>query len=105
MPPTRPRGRPLFLFVLYTYTAGLVLACLLWRGISTYSWATVPQLVDGTAYRPFVTRALLPSVVRTIVRATPGLERRVTDRVTRAVEGAHPGQRTDRLLAALGWTA
>lgn len=100
----RMRGRTLFLALLYSYCAVLVLAFLLLRGISTYSWATVPQLVDGTAHRPFVTRALVPAVVGGIVRATPWLESRVTSRMTRAVADARPGQRMDRALATLGWT-
>ncbi len=57
------RGRWIFLALLYSYCAVLVLAFLLLRGISSYSWATVPQLVDGTAHRPFVTRSLVPAVV------------------------------------------
>lgn len=102
MPP-RPFARRLFRFVLYAYAAGIVLVLLLLRGISTYDWATVPMLVDGTAYRPFVTRALVPTVVRTLVDATPMLEARVEARVSGALARSGPGQRADRALEALGW--
>ena len=102
---SRPIARRLFLFILYSYVALVVLVCLLLRGVSTYSWATVPMLVDGSAYRPFVTRALLPTVVRTLVRATPALQARVDARIARAVANIGPGQRIDRALATLGWTA
>jgi hypothetical protein len=101
---SRPRGRWLFLTLLYAYASFLVLVCLLLRGISSYSWATVPLLVGETAYRPFVTRALLPAIVRGVVWATPGLQARVDARVARALEQAGPGQHTDRALATLGWT-
>jgi len=99
----RGRGRMVFLALLYSYCAALVLALLLVRGISTYSWATVPGLVDGTAHRPFVTRALLPGLVGGIVRATPWLAERVEARVAGAVASARPGMRLDRALATLGW--
>lgn len=99
-----PIARRLFRFVLYAYSAALVLVFLLFRGISTYDWATVPKMVDGTAHRPFVTRALLPTIVRTVVRATPAIEAKVTQRATAAVENAHKGARADRMLATLGWT-
>src|SRR5262245_6296964 len=97
------RGRLVFLALLYTYCAVLVLAFLLMRGISTYSWATVPQLVDGTAHRPFVTRALLPAVVGGVVRATPWLAARVEAKVAGAMASARPGMRMDRALQTLGW--
>jgi hypothetical protein len=93
----------LFRFVLYAYAAGIVLVLLLLRGISTYDWATVPMLVEGTAYRPFVTRALVPTVVRTLVRATPVLEAKVEARVAGALARSGPGQRADRALDTLGW--
>lgn len=97
-------ARRLFLTVLYAYVSLLVLVCLLLRGVSTYAWATVPMLVDGTAYRPFVTRALLPSIVRGLVRVTPAVRSRVDARVAHALANAGPGQRFDRALATLGWT-
>jgi hypothetical protein len=104
MSASRPHARRLFLALLYAYVSVLVLVCLLLRGISTYSWASVPLLVDGTAYRPFVTRALLPAIVRGVVRATPGLHAFVDARLARALEHSGPGQHFDRALATLGWT-
>ena len=101
---SRVRGRTILLACLYTYCASLVLALLLFRGISTYDWATVPKLVDGTAHRPFVTRALLPTVVRTIVDATPAVRARVEGRVAGALANSRPGSRPERLLTTLGWT-
>lgn len=101
-----PRTWPrlVFLALLYTYVSGLVLAFLLIRGMNTYAWATVPKLVDGTAYRPFVTRALLPTLVRGVVRATPALHARVDARIERLLANARPGQQFDRTLDTLGWT-
>ena len=100
----RPFARRLLLALLYSYVACLVLVCLLLRGISTYSWATVPALVDGTAYRPFVTRALLPAIVRGVVRATPALRTRVEARLASSLASTRPGWHLDRALAVLGWT-
>src|SRR6266705_2690125 len=96
MTTTRSFVRRLFLAGLYSYVASLVLMCLLLRGISTYAWATVPMLVDGTADRPFVTRALLPTIVRGVVRATPALQSRVEARIALDLANAHPGQHMDR---------
>ena len=101
----RPVARRVFLFVLYAHVAALVLALLLVRGISTYSWATVPALVDGTAHRPFVTRALVPTVVRSIVGVTPAIQARVEAKVAAGLSQSGPGRRLDRALATLGWTA
>ncbi len=102
MPP-RSFARRMFRFVLYAYAAAVVLVLLLLRGISTYDWATVPMLVDGTAYRPFVTRAFMPTIVRTIVQATPALAERVESRITGLLEHSRPGLHADRALATLGW--
>ena len=101
---SRPLARRVFLALLYAYVSALVLVCLLLRGVSTYSWATVPMLVDGTAYRPFVTRALLPAIVRALVRATPALQARLDARLARALANVGPGHHVDRALATLGWT-
>ena len=101
---SRFRGRTLLLAWLYSYSAVLVMTLLLFRGISTYSWATVPKLVDGTAHRPFVTRALLPAVVRGVMAATPAVRERVERRVAGALADARPGSRPERALEALGWT-
>lgn len=40
-------------------------------GVNGYNRAEFQDMVDGKAYRPFVTRALMPWSIRTIVAATP----------------------------------
>jgi hypothetical protein len=59
---------------------GLIAAFVLWvfllgSGVNTAGWARIEQMVDYSAFRPFVTRALLPLIVRGANAVVPRLDR------------------------------
>lgn len=66
-------------------------------GLNLYPEIQFPDLVKGTAHRPFVYRTLLPTTVRLLTAATPGSWREQVDRWTRV----RPPLR--RMFRILGW--
>ncbi len=88
------RLRGLVRFLAYLYVSGLVLLIFVVRpGIDGAPRASFPDMIDGTAYKPFVTRALVPVIVRVVAAATPEI---VHETVRARIE-------TRRLPNALGW--
>ena len=82
------------LFVLYCLTAGLVVSLFVFRpGINWYERATFPDMVYGTAHRPYVYRALVPTIIRSIAAVTPS---GIKDAVRSSGEGT-------RVIRRLGW--
>jgi len=62
----------LFYVCAVTVLSLVVLAWFLWRpGIEGYGYATVPDLVYGRAWKPYVYRVLLPGTVRLLAAALP----------------------------------
>jgi hypothetical protein len=62
----------LTLVFLYTIVSSIVLFVFLVRpGLTGHPQADFPQLMDGTAHKPYVARALLPIAVRVLSSATP----------------------------------
>lgn len=77
------------LFVLPVVAAWVLVAfirpCGPHNGLNQYERAPFLDLVHGTAYHPYVNRALLPATVRVIAAATPlSFQRALTDRVRNA---------------------
>jgi len=66
-------------------------------GLNLYEETRFPAMVQGTAYRPFVYRTLLPSTVRALTAATPAAWREGLDRVTER------RPRLRRIFDVLGW--
>jgi hypothetical protein len=53
-------------------------------GVTGHPRADFPQLIDGTAHRPYVTRALVPLVVRALAELTPET---IAERVAASLRG------------------
>jgi hypothetical protein len=66
-------------------------------GLNLYDEIRFPKMVQGTAYRPFVARTLLPSTVRALTAATPVAWREGLDRITER------NPRLNGIFDTLGW--
>lgn len=89
-----PIPRKLVILAMYLVTSATVLFVFMVRpGVDGHPRASFPAMVDGTAHKPFVYRALVPACVRLVLAATPdGLENRIN--------AAFESKRTVRIL---GW--
>jgi len=89
-----PRAARAAILVLYTIASLVVLFVFLVRpGMTGHHRADFPQLVDGTAYRPYVSRALVPLLVRAVTAATPEGAREAVETTLRGRE----------YVEAMGW--
>jgi hypothetical protein len=87
-------SRRVVLLLMYLVTSATVLFVFMVRpGVDGHPRASFPDMVDGTAHKPFVYRALVPACVRFVAAVTP-------DSVEEAVNAAFESKRTVRLL---GW--
>ena len=88
-----------FLF-LYALTAGIVLYAFTMRAEAEPDFRhSYAAMIDGTAYRPYVYRTLVPNIVRAIKQITP-------DAVKVRVNSLHLKQHTGRITRTcemLGW--
>jgi len=86
--------RAILLTALYALAAALVTFVFVVRpGLAGHDRAGFPAMIDGTAHRPFVTRALAPVTVRLTARAIPdGARAWLTRRL-----------RNRRMVYMLGW--
>jgi len=83
--PVRSLVSGLLLTGCYSLAAGLVILIMLVRpGLNSSGPARVPDMMQGTAHRPFVYRTLLPTTARLVVAVTPpSLKERVAYVVNR----------------------
>jgi hypothetical protein len=87
--------RKSFLILLYLFSAGLILLVFVaYPGMNGYSKAMFSDMVYGDAYRPFVYRTLVPSLIRGITEVTP-------ESIERYIEAATPSRYTLSKLVAL----
>ncbi len=68
-------------------------------GVTAWPGSALPEMVDGTAGRPYVQRILLPSIVRAVVAVVPIRTQRRLGR--QLVQAGHP--LASRTLDALEW--
>ena len=66
-------------------------------GLNLYEEVRFPNMVQGTAYRPFVSRTLLPSTVRVLTVVTPATWRKELDHITESRSHLR------RIFDNLGW--
>lgn len=85
---------------LYALTSGIVLYAFTMRAEAKPDFRhSYAAMVDGTAYRPYIYRTLLPNVVKTVLTITPSA-------IKVRVDSLHKEQHTGRLTRTfemLGW--
>lgn len=87
-------SRDVVILLMYLLTSATVLFVFIVRpGIDGHPRASFPDMVDGTAHKPFVYRALVPACVRFMILVTP-------DSLEERINTIFETKRTVRLL---GW--
>ncbi len=82
------------LFLMYGIVSAIVLFAFMVRpGLDGHPHASFQDMVQGTAYKPFVYRALMPAGVRLVSRATP-------EGLKESIDGDFESKRIVRML---GW--
>lgn len=87
-------SRTFVILLMYLIASGTVLFVFMVRpGLDGHPRASFPDMVDGTAHKPFVYRALVPACVRLLMKVTP-------DSLEERINAVYESKRTIRIL---GW--